>query len=152
MNFPPVSELLPHRPPMIVIDEVVAAGNGWVETRTRVTAEHVLFDTNARELPGWALIELMAQTAAVFGGLPDHAEQRAIRIGYLLGTRRFELFKRGVSENAVLHVRAVREFHDPDGMGAFDCTVSHGGDTVAEARLNVYQTDNQPTDNGAFPG
>lgn len=140
MSFPRVAELLPHEAPMIVIDEVVAAGEDWLETRTRVTPAHALFEPGEDALPGWALIELMAQTVAAFAGFHDRAAGRPARVGYLLGTRKLDLQRTAIGVDETLRVRAVRDFQEPEGLGSFTCTASDASGVIARARLNVYQT------------
>lgn len=148
--FPPVADLLPHEPPMIVVDEILDAGDGWLESVTTVTPEHVLFDRAENALPGWALIELMAQTIALYAGLDAATRNEPVCVGYLLGTRRFELRRTRFAPGEVLRVRAEREFDDPAGVSAFRCvTTDITGDTetvVVQARINVYQDSK-----GGFP-
>lgn len=137
--FPSVADLLPHKPPMIVVDAVTDAGDSWIESATTVTPAHPLFDARDGGLPGWALIELMAQTIALHAGLNTHAKNTPVRIGYLLGTRRFDLRRALCRADEVLHVRAEREFIDPEGVSAYQCSVSEGDSLIAAAKLTVYQ-------------
>ena len=141
-SFPPVAELLPHTAPMIVVDRIADAGDGWLESETTVTPDHPLFDVSENALPGWALIELMAQTIALYSGLDASTRNEPVRIGYLLGTRRFELARARCEVGAVLRVRAEREFSDPEGVSAFRCSVTDGASAIVTARLNVYQNRN----------
>ncbi|HEX6929567.1 MAG TPA: 3-hydroxylacyl-ACP dehydratase [Gammaproteobacteria bacterium] len=147
--FPPVAQLLPHAPPMIVIDAVMDAGDGWAESETTVAPAHPLFEARDEGLPGWALIELMAQTIAVFGGLDSRARNEPVRIGYLLGTRRLELHRSLCRSGTVLRVRAEREFDDPEGVSVYQCSVRDGEALIASARINVYQQQ-AGTQNGEY--
>lgn len=144
-NFPPVTELLPHAPPMIVVDDLSNAGDEWVESTTCVRPEHPLFDTYEDGLPGWALIELMAQTIALHAGFLGRQNAQEPRIGYLLGTRRFELQRTVCQAGERIRIHAKREFHDPEGVSAYQCTAFENDDIIATAKLNVYR---QPQDNG----
>lgn len=139
-TFPAVRELLPHEAPMIVIDRVADADENRVESITTVTADHPLFEASQDSLPGWALIELMAQTVALYSGLKAHAQQQPVRIGYLLGTRKLELHRQHFRCDETLRVRAQCEFLDPEGLGSFACQVlDENNHCVAEATVNVYQ-------------
>lgn len=138
-SFPTVSELLPHKAPMIVIDQVHDSADEWAESVTVVRREHILFDAGNNGLPGWALIELMAQTIALHAGLLGHDNGLEPRIGYLLGTRRFELNRDICQPGETLRTRVEREFMDPEGVSAYQCEVFAGDEIVASAKLNVFQ-------------
>jgi predicted hotdog family 3-hydroxylacyl-ACP dehydratase len=105
--FPATAELLPHKPPMIVVDAVSDAGEDWVEAVVAVTPEHPLFEADEGGLPGWTLIELMAQTIALYGGLKAQALGEPVRIGYLLGTRRLTLNRTLFAPGETLRIRAA---------------------------------------------
>jgi len=136
-----LAELLPHRPPMVLIDEIVD------------------FDADARALTAavtvreewtgnWVAIEYMAQAAAALVGLFDRAEHATCpaRPGFLLGTRRLTLELPRFEVGARYLVRVVNEFADAEAA-AFVCTIlSPAGETVATANLNAYR----PADVAAF--
>lgn len=137
--YPPINELLPHEFPMIVIDGVHGCSAEWAESITVVQPEHVLYDADEGGLPGWALIELMAQTIALHAGLLGGENGRQPRIGYLLGTRRFELARDACYAGEILRTRVEREFVDPEGVSVYQCEVFSGNAGVARARINVFQ-------------
>lgn len=61
-------------------------------------------------LPGALALELMAQTMAVHDGLRRRAEQRpAVSRGFLLGSRRLDLFTRTLPAGEALRVVAAGE-------------------------------------------
>lgn len=138
--FPPIAELLPHDPPMIVIDEVSDSGDDWIETVTDINQDHMFFEPGPNGLPGWALIELMAQSIAAFAGLQAKHNGDPVRIGFLLGTRKMNISLPVIETGSRLHIRARRELKDLDGLSTFACTARVEGVEIASGLINVYQT------------
>lgn len=135
-----LEDILPHRPPMRLIDEVVSFDEA--------TRELVAASTIRKEwCENWAAIELMAQTAAALAGISDRLKGHdgPPRPGFLLGTRRltfaipaFEVGKRYL-------VTAKNVFGD-DEAASFECSVRDGETVVARATLNAFR----PKDVAAF--
>jgi len=141
----PVERLLPHAPPMVLLDEVIGYDADGVLAAATIGAGHPFLAGDG--VPAHVGIELMAQACGAFAGTEAMAAGEAVRIGFLLGTRRFEahvpLFR--IGERLEISARvALRD----DEMACFDCEIRHTGTVVAHARLNVYQ----PKDLGTFGG
>lgn len=144
-----MEELLPHRPPMVLIDEIESfepeARTLWA--RFTVTKAQVFFlagENGEGGVPNWAAIEYMAQTAAALAGCHDRmlAPDRPARPGLLLGTRRLELGLERFEEGRVYRVRAVNAFSDSDAA-SFECAIfDEAGKEVASAILNAYRPPN----------
>ncbi len=88
MSQPDILQLIPHQLPMALLDELIDHGPGHVRARMRVTNGKPFVDAAGR-FPAWAGIELMRQAIAAFGGLESRACGQPVRIGFLLGTRRY---------------------------------------------------------------
>jgi predicted hotdog family 3-hydroxylacyl-ACP dehydratase len=131
----PIEQLLPHAGRMIFLDRVIE----W--DAERILCERVVRrgDTlvEARGLPAWSGIELMAQAIAAWNGCQVLAAGGAIRPGFLLGTRSYRADVDTFPLGATLRIEAVRTFHDEDGMGSFSCRIDADG-LHAEARLTVF--------------
>jgi predicted hotdog family 3-hydroxylacyl-ACP dehydratase len=134
--FPPVAELLPHSPPMILVDELVLVEGP--RTVCRVTLRPDSPFAEGGRVPAAAAIEYMAQTVGVYAGLRARGHGEPPRIGYLLGTRDMTLELDSFAVGDELLVEAVHVWGD-EALGSFDCAVRRGGETVAVATLNVYQ-------------
>lgn len=134
-RFPPVSELLPHRGRMLLLDEVVASGPGFVSCRVTIRPDSTFLEREG--VPGLVAIEYMAQTVAVFAGLQARGQGLPVRIGYLLGTREFVVDVDSFRVGDEILVEANHQFGD-ERIGAFDCKVLLRGQVVAAGCLNVY--------------
>ncbi len=71
-----ILELIPHRPPMALLDELVEHGPEHLSARMTVSQDMMFVDETG-SLPAWAGIELMAQAIAAFGGLQSLARGEA---------------------------------------------------------------------------
>ncbi len=133
----PVAELLPHRPPMLLVDELLNDTSESVEVATRVRRD-ALFTTD-EGWPAWVGAELMAQTIGVWGGLYRLRMGQAVQIGFFLGTRRYESSVQHFPVGAQLVISAELELASAQGLGVFNCVITMNGEAVATASLNVFQ-------------
>lgn len=135
MSFPPPIELLPHRPPMLFLDEVTFFDDPVVECRAHVR-EGELFVKNGA-MHASVTLEHMAQCVGVYTGLWARARGEPIRVGYLIGVRDATFDVDTIATGDVLTVTAKRVWGDTE-LGAFECTVAVGGEVIARASLSVY--------------
>lgn len=138
----PVEDLIPHRPPMSLIDEVVSFDRdaGAIEVRFRARREWC---------ESWAAVEYMAQAAAALSGAADREAGYGgpPRPGFLLGTRRMDLFITRF-EPGREYLAAARTAFSDGNAASFECEILDGGKSVARAVLNAFRPD--VTD--GFPG
>jgi predicted hotdog family 3-hydroxylacyl-ACP dehydratase len=132
-----LAELLPHAPPMILLDEIVDCTADGCVAAVAISPQS-RFYIEDRGVPSYAGLEYMAQTCGLHVGRLARSQGLPVRIGYLLGTRDFHVeigwFPPGM--RLTVHVTEVlRE----EPMGVFDCRIVCEGRTIASARLNVYQ-------------
>lgn len=140
MSYRPILDYLPHRPPMILLDRIIEAAE------TRIVCEVVLqVDSpfcDGAAVPGWVGIEYMAQTIGVLSGWRSLAKQLPVKIGFLVGTRRYESHVPQFRVGEVLRVTADEEGSAENGLSIMRCTVCDLSDTLlAEASLLAFQPD-----------
>lgn len=97
---------------------------------------------DAQGLPAWVGIELMAQTIAAFGGCRARRANQPVKIGFLVGSRRYSASAAYFPIGACLQV-AVQELISGDqGLSVFECQLqgldAHSQIT-ASANINVFQ-------------
>ena len=133
----PLAELLPHAGDMIFIDQVLSFDEEQIHTRMTVKPGG-LFSREDGSLPAWVGIELMAQTVAAFAGCRAREEGRAVELGFLLGSRKFECNVDHFPVGSELTLHGRRSLEDDNGMGVFECQIDAPG-IHASARLNVFK-------------
>ena len=136
-GFPPVRELVPQRPPMLLIDAVTAWDGETVRCAATVRADWLLVEGDSMQAAG--LLEVMAQTVAALHGLQGRARGEPVRIGLLLGCRGLVLHVPRVQVGEALRVSARQGFNLED-LAAFTCRVEGaGGACLAEGSLHVVR-------------
>ena len=142
-RFPPPGNLLPHRPPMLLLRSVLSHApdetccEGWID------GEFARFCGG--EVPAAFGLELIAQTAAVHHGLTQLAAgspyRRASR-GLLLGSRRLEIGARTLPAGQPLRVTVTGGSTPPapGGLIRFEGrVVGPGGVMLARGDATVLE-------------
>lgn len=143
--FPPIDQVLPHRGTMLLIERIGAFSADAVRVHARVDPQAWYADAEGR-MPAWIGIELMAQAIAVHVGMSAAERGEPVRHGVLLGTRLYRCTVAGFSAEGELVIHAHQTLFDSSGLGAYECRIAQGDQTLASATLKVYQ----PPDFQAF--
>jgi len=133
----PIASLLPHAGNMILLDQVCQADDDGITALTTVKpGPYSLADGG---LPPWLGLELMAQAVAAWAGCQAKQAGRPIRLGFLLGTRRYDNHTDCLPAGATLTVAARLSLIDANGMAVFECSLHDETRLLAQARLTIYQ-------------
>lgn len=142
-SYPSIHKLVPHQDPMILLDSVVMADEENLCAQVTIHAASMFYD--GKGVGSWVGIEYMAQAIAAHAGYLAHTRGEAVKVGFLLGTRRFESRTAQFTLGAVLHVRIHRALQGDNGLGAFECAIhdtKHPELALAKATITVFQPDN----------
>jgi len=137
-KYPSIEQLLPHRPPMILIDRLVQTDGS--KTVCEVTiSPHSMF-AQAAGVPAFVGIEYMAQTVAAHGGYQSYLEGRPIAVGLLLGTRRLQTHCQFFELGHTLRIEATHIWGQHELM-RFRCAIIHMASDaqLQQAELNVFK-------------
>jgi predicted hotdog family 3-hydroxylacyl-ACP dehydratase len=137
----PIEDLLPHARPMLLLDEALACDASGARAAVTIRPDSPFIRPEG--VPAHVGIEFMAQTCGVWAGGEAKRQGGKARVGYLLGTRRYQAERPFFRTGERLTVTAALVFLDA-GMGVFDCRIEGGdGQVLAQAQLSVYQPDDQ---------
>jgi predicted hotdog family 3-hydroxylacyl-ACP dehydratase len=145
MEIPAVCALLPHSGPMVLLDRVVAVDEESLSAEVTIKLGDMFCDSAG--VGAWVGIEYMAQAIGAYAGYVARLCGAPIRLGFLLGTRRYDCNRPRFSVGSVLRVSVKRTFQGENGLASFECEiedVAHG--PAAKATLTVFQ----PPDSEAF--
>lgn len=131
----PIGDLVPHGPEMTVIDRILTYSPERTVAAVEITRRSLFFAGTG--VPAWVGIEYMAQTIGLYAGIHARRAGEPIRLGFLLGSRRYESNVPGFPFGAVLTVRAEKVMQD-ERLSVFNCVIE-GGHVKVSAVLNVYQ-------------
>jgi len=137
VSYPPIEELVPHAGAMVLLEELLewSAGHARCRLRIREGAPFV----RERAVESVVTIEYMAQAVAAWSGARSRAAGGSPRIGYLLGSRRYEAHVSKFETGAELRVHAQCELMGDNGLGMFDCRITQGERVLAAGRLSVFE-------------
>jgi len=135
-----VSELIPHRGVLLLLETVLAAGPEGVLCSAVVPAAGPLIEGEG--IGSWICVELMAQAAAADRGLRARESGEPLGTGLLLGAKdvRFRVPRLESGRRLEAGARLVSE----DGpMAAFDCELrdAETGAVLASGSLRVMGSD-----------
>jgi predicted hotdog family 3-hydroxylacyl-ACP dehydratase len=133
---------VPHRGALSLLDAVERCDDQSIVARVRVPADG-LFGT-ADGMPAWVGIEYMAQAVAAWSGARARAGGGSPKIGYLLGSRRYEAAVPAFAIGAELRVLGQCELMGDNGLGMFDCRIECDGRVLASGRLSVFEPPDNP--------
>lgn len=165
-GLPSVAELVTHRRAMLLLDSVDVLEEDFIVTSLTVRADG-LFDASGllmeedrfnekgllREkgrVPAWVGIEYMAQAMSALNGHRQLLRGKAVRLGFLAGTRRFHTRVSHFHCGELLQVSARRLLQTEEGLGSFDCVISSRPEAavtdssaaiLCEARISAFCPD-----------
>lgn len=132
-----IEDFIPHRGPARWIDRMVEFDAEQAVVEADVPAEGR--QVEAGRMPAWAGVELMAQAVAAWAGGRAQREGRPVRVGFLLGTRRYESQCDGFASGSTLRIAARRDFVSDEGLGMFSCSIHCGASLLAQAQVAVFE-------------
>ncbi len=143
---------LPHRPPLCLLDEVMAVNDKSVVCRVSNRCDSCLdvFKHSDGSCSTTVLVELMAQTIGVWAGyqriLSNNAklptEEQDAEVGLLLSARGLKILTDQIKANAELII-TMHLLIDESRLTSFEGNVTMDGKEVAAGRLTVFQPTNQ---------
>lgn len=140
MKGPDLQALMPHRPPMLLLDELVSFDDESALCAVTVRPDSIFAEGG--RVPAWLALEYCAQCVAVFAGLRARATGEPPRLGLLVAARDLTLETDWFDSGDVLQVGA-RLIYGESRIGRFDCEVRRAGIPVATASLSVYQPEHR---------
>ncbi len=138
MSYPSPDELLPHSPPMVLVDEVLDWRPGAARCRLRLGPSSPL--VVGGRVRAAASVEYMAQCVGVCTALGARAAGEPLRMGYLVGVRTMDLAVGHFEVGDDLVVEAVEDYSGQE-LAFFRCAVLRRGEVAASATLSIYRTD-----------
>lgn len=136
-----LEKILPHKQPMILIDDLLGYSieDGWLRSVITITKESMFYDSTIEGVSSIVGIEYMAQTIGCYAFLKSKREEPLV--GFLLGTRLYnnmlEVYKEGETFEIL-----VKEIFSGNDIVSFDCIIyNQENEEVASATVNVYQSE-----------
>lgn len=139
MNLPDIQTLVPHSGAMSLLDTLLAADAETLTAQVTIRPETMFLADGA--VGAWVGIEYMAQAVAAHAGFAARQRGEPVRVGFLLGSRRYACAVPAFRLGSVLNIHVQRALQGENGLGAFDCRIveAEGGAELASATITVFQ-------------
>lgn len=131
-------QVLPHRPPMILIDRLCHYTQEQAKCEVIITEQSQFYDHQRQAVPSYIGVEYMAQAIAAFAGADALDSGFDVQIGYLLGSRKYQPSIPWFELGAVLHIDVERLHEESSGLKVFQCQISIDQQTIVDAKINVF--------------
>ncbi|MBB1437868.1 hotdog family protein [Shewanella sp. SG41-4] len=141
-----IGTFIPHRAPMILIDNILEHRLDCLITETHISPKSAYFDAKLDGVPNYVGIEYMAQSIAALAGVEALLCDEAILVGFLLGTRKLQMHIDTFTLGESYRTQVTRLYQEESGLAVFDCQIYHHQTLVATANVNVFQ----PKDTQAY--
>lgn len=138
--LPDIRVLVPHERTMMLLDRVIAIDTESLCAEVIIRLDSLFCKNNG--VGAWVGIEYMAQTIAAYAGHIALQNNEPVKVGFLLGTRRYECKRSFFAIGSVLRVYAKCILQADNGLGSFECTIDDAHTRLANATINAFQPDN----------
>ena len=135
IDYTNIADLIPHTGQMIFLDRVISFEPSSLSAELVVRDDCLLGDS--KTVPSWTGIEYMAQAIAAYAGIQSKQAGEPIKLGFLLGTRRYLTNISCFNVGTRLTITITKIIQD-DKLSVFDCKI-YGEDIEISANLNVFQ-------------
>ena len=134
--------VVPHTGAMVLLDRI----DYWneQERQASVTLRADAPFNDERGMPCWVGIEMMGQTIGAFGGCRARRQGQQVKIGFLVGSRKYSCSHSYFPVGAHLEVNVREVSYGENGLCVFECRLRGTGahaDILASANINVFQPD-----------
>lgn len=139
----PAIELLPHRPPMLLVEGILEVDeeNQYILASARCSSHDLLYDSKLNGVQPMAAVEIQAQAIGLFCGYSDKLKGRKpASMGKLLSIKHYKAHVPVLPIEAPLQVEARGVLHTPP-VGVFACKICCGEQLLAESEITVLRED-----------
>jgi predicted hotdog family 3-hydroxylacyl-ACP dehydratase len=140
MEMPDIRSLIPHAGPMVLLDRVISVDEDSLCAEVSIRSNTLFCGPDG--VGAWVGIEYMAQAIAAWAGYTAQLRGEPVKLGFLLGTRRYESSRPIFVLGSVLRVHVQRLFQNENGLGSFECFIDNEEGRVASATVTVFQPPN----------
>ena len=137
MEMPDIRLLLPHSGTMVLLDRVISADENSLCAEVTIQPGSLFYSDGG--VGAWVGLEYMAQAIGAYAGYRARLRGEPIKIGFLLGTRRYESRRPVFSQGSVLKVYIKRVLESDNGLASFDCRIDDESGEIANASVTVFQ-------------
>lgn len=142
MSFPEMRALVPHDGDMVLLDRVVSAEGAALCAELTIRPDTLFCD--GAGVGSWVGMEYMAQAIAAHAGRLALERGEPVKVGFLLGARRYQVSVPLFAVGSVLHVHVLHAMQSDNGLAAFECRIDDAATSavLAHATITVFEPPN----------
>lgn len=129
-----VTDFIPQRPPMVMVDGLVSLDGDVAITFFTVAEDNIFVEDGYLGVPG--LVENIAQSAALRTGYRCKSEGVAVPLGFIGALKDLELF--GLPKTGTLLNTEVKLLHDVMNASVIEGKVYDGETLLARCEMKVF--------------
>ena len=129
----PVLELLPQRPPFVMIDNLLSFDAVNTVTCLKIREDNLFFD-NGR-FTAYGLTENIAQTAAARLGYINYINKTEVKIGYIGAVKNLRVLRTPKAGEEIVTTITLKE--EVFRMSLVDAVVRSGNEVIAECEMKI---------------
>ena len=137
-----IKELIPQRPPFVMIDKMLSFDKNVTETQLEIRADNIFCKDG--KLMAEGLMENIAQTCAARIGYVNLSKNEAVKIGVIGSVSNYEVFRLPkVGEVIITSVEVIEELLQ---ITLVNAVVKCGDETLAQATMKIALMDEDSQD------
>jgi predicted hotdog family 3-hydroxylacyl-ACP dehydratase len=138
LRYPPIEQLVPHKPPMILIDRMIEATDMASTCEVTITPQTLFIESAG--VPAFVGLEYMAQAVAAYGGYKAYLAGEPIGPGFLLSTPQLKTYCQFFHCGQTLQIQVTHIWGNHELM-QFQCTIHDTltGNLLQQAELTVFK-------------
>jgi len=127
--------LLPHRPPMILVDQLVEFADDSGVVTASIQQDNIFVDGTGL-MESAAVIELVAQAYATIKGCNDTIKKIPVRRGFLVGGRGFKIYRcPQVGDRLSIAIETAAEL---DEFSVISGVITCAEEVIAEGSVKLW--------------
>ncbi|MCH5322622.1 MAG: thioester dehydrase [Helicobacter sp.] len=134
-----IEDLMPHSGEMVLIDEILEIKEDFICVLAQINEDNAFLEN--RVFPTYKTLEMMAQSLVAFRGKGD--EKNRNKLGFLLSTRYFEIFKPFVEVGDKIIIKTNITMQDNEGLGIYESKAYLRDELIASATLSVLNPNDE---------
>jgi predicted hotdog family 3-hydroxylacyl-ACP dehydratase len=123
---------------MVLLDRVVTVDDESLCAEVTIKTGALFCDDTG--VGAWVGLEYMAQAIGAYAGYVARLRGEPIKLGFLLGTRRYDCSRARFPLGSILRVSVKRALQGENGLASFECAIADvARGPAATATLTVFQ-------------
>lgn len=129
-----ILELIPQKPPFVMVDELLACAGNTATTRLTIRADNIFVQDGTFKEPG--LVENIAQTAAARSGYVSKTENKPVPVGYIGAVNNLQVFALpGTGDELITEITIENQIFD---VTLISGKITCNGNTMAQCTMKIF--------------